>query len=311
MKRSETSLGITMSLSIRPEHLRRYRDIAWLLWKHGREDLVVSSGLNGKLRVDENQEAGSPESFARDLESLGPTFVKIGQLLASRADLLPPAYLTALSRLQDDVTPVEFDKIEEVINAELSARPSRAFSEIDPTPIAAASLAQVHAAKLRDGRDVVIKVQRPGIREQIRKDFEAFLTIARLGTYTAYGRKYHIQDLVLEFQRSIEEELDYRLELDNLRTMKSNLAEYELLQVPSPIPDFCTSRIITMERIWGSSVRSVSPVVFTEVNGHMLAEVLFGAYLKQILIDGFFHADPHPGNVFLTPEHRLALIDLG
>lgn len=300
-----------MSLSIHPEHLRRYRDMAWLLWKHGRQDLVVSSGLNGQLRAEKSVDAGNPETFARDLESLGPTFVKIGQLLASRADLLPPAYLVALSRLQDDVAPVEFGKIEEVINAELSARPSRAFSEIDPTPIAAASLAQVHAAKLRDGRDVVIKVQRPGIREEIQKDFEAFLTIARLGTYTAYGRKYHIQDLVLEFKRSIEEELDYRLEVDNLRSMRKNLAEYERLEVPAPIPDFCTARVLTMERVWGSSVRGISPVVFTEVDGQELAEVLFGAYLKQILIDGFFHADPHPGNVFLTPQHRLGLIDLG
>src|SRR5260221_11799866 len=168
-----------MTLSISPQHLRRYRDIAWLLWKHGRKDLVTSSGLNGHLKGALTDESGSPESLARDLETLGPTFIKIGQLLSSRADLLSPAYLVAVSRLQDDVAPIEFSKVEEVITAELAARPSRAFSEIDPTPIAAASLAQVHPAKLRDGRDVVVKVQRPGVVEEIRKDFEAFMSIAK------------------------------------------------------------------------------------------------------------------------------------
>jgi predicted unusual protein kinase regulating ubiquinone biosynthesis (AarF/ABC1/UbiB family) len=300
-----------MSVSLHPQQLRRYRDIACLLWKHGRADWVKASGLD--KHVDEDVKPGDegPESLARDLEALGPTFVKIGQLLASRADMLPPAYLTALSRLQDNVKPIPFEQIEEVIAAELKARSSRIFSMIDPQPLAAASLAQVHMAQLRDGRDVVIKVQRPGIQDEIRRDFEAFLFIAKLGNHTSYGRKFHIEELVQEFKRTIEAELDYRLEADNLQTLHKNLSEFKLLLIPQPIPDFSSARVLTMERITGSSVASVSPVIYTEVNGEALADELFAAYLKQILIDGFFHADPHPGNIFLTHDHRLGLIDLG
>ncbi|HWL92767.1 MAG TPA: AarF/ABC1/UbiB kinase family protein, partial [Phycisphaerae bacterium] len=301
-----------MALSVKPEHLRRYKDIAWLLWKHGRADWVTESGLAQRIPDKfEPTEAGGPESFARDLESLGPTFVKVGQMLASRADLLPIAYIKALSRLQDKVEPIPFEQVEEVINAELPVRPSRAFSEIDPVPIAAASLAQVHGAKLRDGRDVVIKVQRPGVQDQIRVDFEAFLAIAQVLNLSAYGRRYRFESILLEFKRAIEEELDYKLEQDNLQTLRRNLEKFENLYVPKPIPDFSTSRMLVMERVAGTSVGAVSPVVFTEVDGQALADELFSAYLKQVLIDGFFHADPHPGNVMLTHDHRLALIDLG
>ena len=301
----------SMSLSLRAEHLRRYRDIAWLLWRHGHADWITSSGLDKHVPEKFEGDQGGPESLAKDLESLGPTFIKIGQLLASRADMLPPEYLQALSRLQDNVEPISFDKIEEVITAELNARPSRVFVDIDRTPLATASLAQVHAATLRDGRAVVIKVQRPGVEEEVRRDFEAFLTLARLAQHTAYGRKYQLEELVLDFKRSIEDELDYRLEANNLLILRRNLAEFKHLHVPLPIREFSSTRILTMEHVTGSSVADVSPVVFTEVDGKALAEELFAAYLKQILSDGFFRADPHPGNVFLTHDHRLALIDLG
>jgi predicted unusual protein kinase regulating ubiquinone biosynthesis (AarF/ABC1/UbiB family) len=303
-----------MSLSLRPEHLRRYRDIAWLLWKHGRADWVTDSGLDKHVGEDfkeKKDDGAGPESLARDLEALGPTFVKIGQMLASRPDMLPPAYLDALGRLQDHVEPIPFEQIEEVINAELPARPSRVFSEIDPQPLAAASLAQVHKARLRDGRDVVIKVQRPGIQAEIARDFEVFASIAQLAKHTSLGKNRDLEEIVLEFKRTIEAELDYRLEVDNLRTLRRNLREFKHLLVPEPIPDFCSARVLTMERVEGSSIGSVSRVVFTELDTDALADELFAAYLKQILLDGFFHADPHPGNVFLTLDHRLALIDLG
>jgi ubiquinone biosynthesis protein len=300
-----------LAISIGTEHLKRYRDIAWLLWKHGRADWVTSSGIDKKLDDDFKSEPTGPDALADDLESLGPTFIKIGQMLASRADLLPLPYLTALSRLQDNVEPVPFEELEKIIVEELNARPSRIFLEIDPKPLATASLAQVHAAKLRDGRDVVVKVQRPGVMETVQHDFEAFISLAKLGTYTAYGKKFRVEELVLEFKRAIEEELDYRLEVDNLRTLRRNLKEFPHLIVPEPVPDFCSRRVLTMERIPGASIGAISPVVLTEVDTDQLAEEMFSAYLKQILIDGFFHADPHPGNILLTHDHRLGVIDLG
>ncbi|MCB9867855.1 MAG: AarF/ABC1/UbiB kinase family protein [Phycisphaerales bacterium] len=299
-----------MSLAVHAEHLRRYRDIAWLLWKHGGRAYVSASGLDKKISGD-FKEDGEPESLAADLESLGPTFIKLGQILASRADLLPPAYLDALSKLQDDVAPVPFEEIEQVLVDELDARPSRIFSEIDPTPLAAASLAQVHMATLRDGRDVVLKVQRPGIQEEIDTDFKAFSAVAQLGAHTDWGRKHHVEDLVAEFKATIRNELDYRLEAENLLTIRANLAEFKRLCVPEPHLDFSSRRVLTLERVSGISIKHISPVVFTEVSGMELAEEFFAAYLKQILVDGFFHADPHPGNVLLTHDHRLGLIDLG
>ncbi|MGE3182246.1 MAG: ABC1 kinase family protein, partial [Phycisphaerae bacterium] len=297
--------------SVSSSHIKRYRDIAWLLWKHGRADWVESAGIDKHVKDEFRTEPEGPDALAKDLESLGPTFIKVGQMLASRADLLPPPYLAALARLQDDVEPIPFERIEEVINQELKARPSRAFASIDPTPLAAASLAQVHAATLRDGRHVVIKVQRPDIEDQIRVDFEAFATIARLGAHTTAGQRYRFEDMVEEFRRTIFEELDYRLEAQNLISLKRNLAEFELIHVPKPFIEFSSARVLTMERCDGASVADISPVIFTEVNGHVLADALFEAYLKQILVDGFFHADPHPGNVLLDQRHRLALIDLG
>lgn len=302
-KNSMTKLGA--------DHLRRYRDIAWLLWKHGRSDWVRSVGLDKQVKTDFSDEASGPETLAQDLESLGPTFIKVGQLLASRADLMPPAYLSALTRLQENVKPVPFEAIEEVIDDELDARPSRAFGHIEKTPLATASLAQVHAATLRDGRPVVIKVQRPGIEEQIRIDFEVFASIAKLGSHTVLGERYRLEALVEEFRHTILGELDYREEIQNLVAIKHNLSEFKHIHVPTPYPEFSSRRVLTMDHCTGISVAGVSPSIFTEVDGMALADEMFAAYLKQILVDGFFHADPHAGNVLLQRDKRLALIDLG
>lgn len=301
-----------MAIAVGTEHLRRYRDIAWLLWKYGRGDWVASSGLDREIENDyKGDTATGPESLAEDLEKLGPTYIKFGQMLASRADLLPAPYLAALARLHDDVEPVPFEEIEQVILEDLKARPSRVFREIDPRPLATASLAQVHLATLRDGRDVIVKVQRPGVVDTIRHDFEAFGSLAKIGTLTAAGRKYQIDELVLEFKRTIEQELDYRVEAENLERLRRNLAEFKLLFVPEPYPDFSSRRVLTMQRVAGTSISAVSPVVLTEIDTEAIAEELFSAYLKQVLIDGFFHADPHPGNILLTHDHRLGIIDLG
>ncbi len=248
-----------MGISLKPEHLKRYKDIAWLFMNYGRSDLVKKAGLEEAL--DEHGDA-SPEkgdakatALADDLERLGPTFVKLGQLLSTRADLLPPPYIEALSRLQDKVKPFSFEEVEKIISSELGVRISRAFSSFDPPPIAAASLGQVHRACLRDGRPVAVKVQRPTIGERISEDLAALDEIAEfLDKHTEMGKRYEFQRILEEFRKSILRELDY---------------------------------------------------------SGALAEELFKAYLKQVLVDGFFHADPHPGNVFLTDDGRIALIDLG
>ena len=299
-----------MSLSLKAHHLARYKDIAALLVKHApirRED-AVSEGFEN-VEIASAEDAGE---LVEKLESMGPTFVKLGQLLSNRADLLPPVYLDALARLQDDVEPVPFGEIEETVATELGVRISKAFQSFDSTPLASASLGQVHAAVLRDGRRVAVKVQRPGVRKQVVEDMDVVEELAEfVDAHTKVGRNFGFSGMVEEFRRSIMAELDYRQEADNLRLLRANLAEYDRLVVPQPIDDYSTPRVLTMEFIDGRNVGSLGPLARLETDGNVLASQLFDAYLDQILVNGFVHADPHPGNVLLTADGRLALIDLG
>ena len=303
-----------MAVSLKPTHLKRYKDIAVLLAKYGRADLAKGIGVEEEIGRPAAAEGVPPkaEELARDLEKLGPTFIKLGQLLSTRADVLPVAYVEALARLQDDVEPFSFAEVERIVSEELQTRISKAFTEFDPVPIAAASLGQVHRAVLRDGRVVAVKVQRPGIREQIVDDLDAFTEIAQiLDKHLQAGRLYQFEKMVDEFRKSILRELDYQREAQNLVTLSENLAEFDRIVVPSPILDFTTGSVLTMEFVFGQKITSLSPLEKIDIDGARLADELHRAYLKQILIDGFFHADPHPGNVFLTDDHRVALIDLG
>lgn len=303
-----------MGISLKTEHLKRYKDIAWLLMKYGRSDLVKAAGLETVLN-DASEPEGVPseaESLADDLEKLGPTFIKLGQLLSTRADLLPMSYMRALARLQDEVVPFSIEEVESIIASELGVRISKAFSEFDQVPIAAASLGQVHRALLRDGRPVAVKVQRPGIREQIAKDLEAFSEVAKfLDDHTQAGKRYEFQEMLDEFRKTLLKELDYKQEAQNLIVMNANLIDFDAIVIPLPVEDYTTSRVLTMDHIHGQKVTSLSPLKRIDIDGGDLARQLFRCYLRQILVDGFFHADPHPGNVFLTDDGRIALLDLG
>ena len=299
----------------KPQHLKRYKDIAWLLVKHGRSDLVRTAGIDGLLR-DEGTElpevAAEAKSLADDLEQLGPTFVKLGQLLSTRPDLLPPAYLTALARLQDKVEPFAFSEVERIVAEELGVRISKAFAQFEPAPLAAASLGQVHRAQLRSGRRVAVKVQRPGVREQIIQDLDALAEIGGfIDAHTEVGEQYEFARMIEEFRRSVLRELDYIQEGGHLVVFKRNLASFDRLVVPAPIEDYTTSRVLTMEYVPGTKITALSRAVLLEIDGARLVDDLYAAYLKQVLVDGFFHADPHPGNILLTEDGRLALLDLG
>lgn len=304
-------------MKIKRNHIQRYKQIAKLMWKYGRSDLVDQMGIDDALD-EANLKAVPPpgdtlpEQLADDLEAMGPTYVKLGQLFASRPDMLPDAYSRALARLQDKVKPFSYEQVEKIVAAELGVRISKAFSRFDSAPIAAASLGQVHAAALRDGREVVVKVQRPDIAKQIAEDFEVLEQIAEfLEAHTEMGRKYRLLDVLEEFRITIKNELDYEREAQNLVSMGKNLDEFELIQVPQPVPDYTTRRVLTMDYVRGRNITKLSPLARLDVNGRVLAEELFKAYLRQVLVAGLFHADPHPGNVFLTDDGRIALLDLG
>jgi len=296
---------------LKPRHLGRYKDIGMLLVKHGRSGIDYRADADGAGAASE-EAIRDAEKLANDLEELGPTYVKLGQLLSTRADLLPAPYLKALSRLQDKVAPFAYDEVEAIVTSELGVRVSKAFASFDSKPLASASLGQVHRAELRDGRPVVVKVQRPNIRMQIIDDMDAIESIAEFAdAHTEAGRRFGFVDMVAEFRRSLMSELDYRQEAANLETLRANLADRTRIVVPKPIADYTTGVVLTMEYVPGRSVGSLGKLASMEFDGAALADELFGAYLDQILIDGFFHADPHPGNVLVTDDGRLGLLDLG
>jgi ubiquinone biosynthesis protein len=297
-----------------PSRLGRYGQLARLLIKYGRSDVVRQAGLDPALAEEIDPEAAAEQGadLARDLERLGPTFIKLGQLLSTRADLLPPQYLESLSRLQDELEPFPFEDLRATIEEELGVRLSRAFESFDEEPLAAASLGQVHAAVLRGGREVVVKVQRPGVRRQVLDDLEMLEAIAeRVELHSEQGRLLAVTDLLHQFRRSLLDELDYRKEAENLVRLRQIVADQPRLVVPAPYEDFTTSRVLTMDRIRGKKVTELSGLARLDVDGVSIARELFEAYLEQILVHGFFHADPHPGNVLLTPDGRLGLIDVG
>jgi len=301
-----------MAVSLSVKNLKRYRDIAALFLKYGRSDLARGMGLSAGAPAKEAEVDAQGRDLARDLERLGPTFVKLGQLVSCRSDLFPPPVLAALARLQDKVEPFPYDEVERIVERELRVRISRAFSEFDPVPVAAASLGQVHRARLRDGRLVAVKVQRPGIRDQIFEDLDAFDEAARfLDAHSELAGRYDLAGLVAEFRRSLTAELDYRQEAHNARVLRTNLEEFERLVVPEPLDDYTAERVLTMDYVHGAKITALSPLVRIDWEGDALAGELFRGYLKQVLVDGFFHADPHPGNVFVTDDGRVALLDLG
>jgi predicted unusual protein kinase regulating ubiquinone biosynthesis (AarF/ABC1/UbiB family) len=305
-----------MGISLNPKHLKLYGDLAKLFLKYGRSDIVNTAGLDEVVpeRDAEEEAASAPhaEALASDLERMGPTFVKLGQLLSTRPDLVPPAYVDALSRLQDRLEPFPVEEVERIVAEELGTSLHEAYASFTEKPMAAASLGQVHAATLHDGRRVVVKIQRPGVRQRIIDDLDALEEIAGVAERrTEVGQRYGVLGLIQEFRRNILDELNYQREAANLATLGRNLAQFERIAIPSAIDDLTRARVLTMEYVRGRKITELSPIRHLEIDGVALAEELFQAYLKQILVDGFFHADPHPGNVFVTTDGRIALLDLG
>lgn len=292
----------------------RYVALARLVRRHGRSDLLAGAHLD-EFDIDDETPLGDAEraeAFAADLERMGPTFIKLGQLLSTRFDLLPSSYTTALERLQDEVEPIDFDSVREVVETELGATLKERFSDFDPEPLAAASLGQVHRAVLRNGREVVVKVQRPHVRETVREDMKVLGRLARVADKrTEAGRSFGFGRLLDQFRRSLAGELDYRREARNLVTFGELTAAYDLLVVPQPVPAYTTSKVLVMDFIEGRKVTDIGRLGLVDIDARPIVEQLFSAYLHMILDAGILHADPHPGNLLLTDDGRLALLDLG
>ncbi|HCV97263.1 MAG TPA: ABC transporter substrate-binding protein [Stenotrophomonas sp.] len=273
----------------------------------------VFSGMNLDARaLHDLPPEGNPEQFVTDLESLGPTFVKLGQMLSTRPDMVPVEFATALERMQEKVAPIPVERISTIIEQELGASVSKLFASFDPVPLGCASIAQVHRAQLHDGREVAVKVQKPEVAAQLRSDLEVLRSFALAADHlTQVGRRVRLRDWLNEFAKTLMQELDYQAEAENLQRFGQHLKPFKPLWVPQPIWDYCSHRVLTMELAHGVRVDMIPDVRRTEQPMAPLAAALIRGYVDQIFVHGEIHADPHPGNLRVTPEGRLAIFDLG
>jgi ubiquinone biosynthesis protein len=246
------------------------------------------------------------------LDELGPTFVKFGQLLSMRPDVLPPDIITELRGLQDDVSPFPFEDVEEMIRAELGQPIERLFRDFDPVPVAAASIGQVHRATLPNGREVAVKVQRPGAQRQIEADLNLMYQAARLARERVRALDFiDAEALVDEFARSIRQELDYRLEGRNAETFRKNFAGHPHVRIPRVYWSYSRPRVLTLEYLEGTQLADIDVLGWSPDQRHRLAEVLAEAWMTMIFRHGFFHGDPHPANVLVFSPDQIGLVDFG
>jgi len=241
--------------------------------------------------------------------------VKFGQVLSTRPDIVPQEYIDALESLQDDIDPFSFADVERIVEEELGVRISKAFLDFEATPVAAASLGQVHRAVLRDGREVVVKVQRPNVRDQVRRDLDVFTDIAEmLEEHTSFGKKMNLAGAIEQARFTLINELNYVQEAQNMDQMRANLTQFPQIYIPQVIHDFSSGRVLTTELVRGAKVSNLTPLAMIDHDYAELATVLTQAYLKQICVDGFWHSDPHPGNIFVRDVDgvtQIVLLDFG
>lgn len=292
----------------------RLREIGTVLVKYGWGQLITKLGMANLLRYRGARAAAraSPQRMVEAIEELGPTFIKFGQLLSTRSDLLPQDYIDELSKLQDTAPTIPIDQVKAVIREEMGRPVEEVYGTFIEEPLAAASLGQVHAAALPDGTRVIVKVQRPGIRDAVERDLSVLYVLARfLERRWERARTYGLVDFVDEFSIIIRAEMDYTREAHNTERLKQNLAREHGVCVPGVHWDLTTTRVLTVERIDGAKVTDIALLDAMGVDRPLLARRLAATFLQQMLVDGFFHADPHPGNILITAEHDIALIDAG
>jgi ubiquinone biosynthesis protein len=303
-----------------PRHLRRYRQIVEVLVRHGFSDALSQLGLGRRLglplrllrRDRASAEITRAQRIRMAVEELGPTFIKFGQIISTRPDLLPADFITELSHLQDNVPPEPWEPIMACIEEELGQPIEQIFATFDPEPIAAASLGQVHAATLTDGQEVIVKVQRPDIERIIDVDLDILYDLARLAqNRTLLGQTYDLVEIAEDFAFTLRSELDYRREGHNADRFRENFRGEPYLYIPEVHWDYTTRRVLVLERIYGIKIDDVEALDEAGYDRCRIAMHSARMITKEILEDGFFHADPHPGNFVVMPGEIIGLMDFG
>jgi ubiquinone biosynthesis protein len=296
----------------RTGNLRRFSQIGRVLIRHG-------FGFVFDVRRERREKKGLQEFLApnfgvrlrRTLDDLGPTFVKFGQVLSTRADILPDSVLAELQKLQDTVKPMPAGVAQAIVERELGAPVSEVFTRFDPEPLGSASIGQVHRAVLRDGEVVAVKVQRPEAPGRVESDLELMREFADF-LDRRFGRRIFVdvRGLVAEFETVIRRELDYTAEAENARRFAVDFAETPVV-IPQVHLEYSTSRVLTLQHIEGTRFRDIRPLLLSPSERRRVASMGADAIFKMAFEDGFFHGDPHPGNLILTPQGELALLDFG
>lgn len=303
-------------------HVQRYRQILTVLFKYGFGDLVdtlkieqyLEIGLQmiSRKRREKIGRLSRAERVRMALEELGPTFIKMGQILSTRPDLLPVEFIRELGKLQDNVPPFGFDQAKKIIETELGAPLQDIFMNFDETPVASASLGQVHEALLAEDEEVVVKVQRPGIRKTIEVDMEIMLHLATLMERHLEGWNVHRPTKVVEeFARTLEKEMDYTAEASHMQTFSKHFKGEHTVYVPKVYRGVTTDRVLTMEKIVGIKVSRIDLLEKRGFDKEKIAARGADLIMKQIFVHGFFHADPHPGNIFILPDNVICYLDFG
>lgn len=314
-----TSLQMS-AINLRKElHLDRSGQISKVLARHGLDYLAGTLGLERfaatqKLFGHTEQQVAftQPEHLRMALEEMGTTFIKLGQILSTRADLLPPEYLAELTKLQDAAPPVPADEILAILVAELAQPIANLFGTFDPKPLAAASIGQAHAATLPDGTEVVVKIRRPGVLEQVEEDLEILQHLAAAATrHWEFAGRYDVTGLAQEFAETLRSELDYIHEGQSAERFAANFASDPKIHIPRVFWATTTTRVLTLERIRGTKINDLVGLDEQGTDRPALAAYATNVVLKMVCRDGFFHADPHPGNFFIEPDGRIGLIDFG
>lgn len=302
-------------MSTIPEKFSNYTKFISFILKYWNSDVFKAASenaLNNENFDDSEHDYKNPEELAEDLKNMGPTYVKLGQLLSTRPDLIPEPYLKALESLQDDVEEIPCSEVQKIVEEEIGQRISKAFESFEVQPLASASIGQVHLAVLRSGKKVAVKIQRPGVRKNFIEDLDTLKELTDVAVkHSKTAKKYAVDEILDELRFILLNELDYVKEAENLIALGEKTKKYPKIVIPQPVEGYSTSKILTMDYIDGQKITSISPISRIETNYKPLVDELVAAYLKQIIFDGFAHADPHPGNVHLTKDNRIALMDLG